>query len=91
MSRGQGNSFFESGQRCALAASGRDLDWAWEQYKLEVRKRLVNRAESHLSAARLCWLTFCYYQLWRYIGMVDSFERFDYITFFFYVAMRQAE
>ena len=28
------------------------VDSAWEQYKLEARKMLVNRADSHLSGAR---------------------------------------
>ena len=35
-----------------VTGAGAGVDSAWEPYKLEVRKLLVNRADSHLSSAR---------------------------------------
>jgi len=43
--------FAEAAQRLALAAAGEKT--AWEQYKLEVRKMPVDRADSQPSAARI--------------------------------------
>ena len=35
-----------------VTGAGAGVDSAWEQYKLEARKMLLKRAESHLSGAR---------------------------------------
>jgi hypothetical protein len=46
------NLAFEPRPTACVTGAWAGVDFAWEQKKLEARKMLVNRAESHTSGAR---------------------------------------
>jgi hypothetical protein len=67
---------FQSRRTVCVTRKWAGVDSAWEQEKLEARKMLVNRAESHTSGARFVGQPACLPERWIKIRTTANLTEF---------------